>query len=816
MGASGSKEFTPTGALEQQPVSSVFKYTYGAASGSKDPNARDVVISVCEKAGQRDVDKAALTAAANAAFRLKTTRHPNIVKYINSQTTPSAVYIITEPFESLHGNLSSLSKSEVLLGLLQIARALAFLESTNLAHNAVTLDAIVVSAAPTRDWKLADLSFCCSRGDDASADALCSLPLRGLRPPSTIPPEDGRPAVAGGAHARDAWCFGKLLESLLPLVATLPRREVEPIIARLCHNDPAQRPRMADVVKDPLFDDEAVRIAEFLDTITLQAPAAKAAFFAGLAGRVAPLAPRSVTRVLLPRFLSPAFLTEPSVGPFLPSLFAPAVPAGMPEPPAGLAEVRGVVPWGEYKESVLPFLLASCGSRSRAVRLVLAECLHVFVSLIPPGALRGEVLGSALVGLRDTSAELVAASISSLLVLSWRLLQLDAEARSAGPAKLLPPGPGHAQQQQPWGPREGLTLVNTRITPELCRVATTDGEAGVRVQALHALGGLWFLSPHAGTNRMLNALKAGLQDPAREVRIAALRALAESKEAQSPWTAALRVMPLALPLLVDPDAEVRGHAHAALGELLRHREAVDGFVDPAECVLPARDGSDFVPRAPLAGPDALEGSTNAPRPSVSLVVGLPAVGPSPRRPRAGPGPARRARRPPPPEAAPAAAPRRLRRRPRAAACSASGRHAPGGGLAELVARRGGRRARREARALPPLPPLPPVPLLSMISRNLDRLHAFHRPGKEAQAWLQSEFTRELNTSAFGDLTEEPSFSPPLSPREGPGAPAPAHIDEPLSRPAPSAPRPRAPAPAPGPTKPVRETLYPAPRPAPAH
>ncbi|KAH9060345.1 armadillo-type protein [Lactarius deliciosus] len=101
-----------------------------------------------------------LPVAQNALRRLRVTRHPDILKFMDAVEADGTIYIMTERVKPLSAELSSLEATSmkdkqdwILWGLHRITVALSFVHtSCNAAHGTVRISSIFISS--TGEWKL--------------------------------------------------------------------------------------------------------------------------------------------------------------------------------------------------------------------------------------------------------------------------------------------------------------------------------------------------------------------------------------------------------------------------------------------------------------------------------------------------------------------------------------------------------------------------------------------------------------------------------------------------------------------------------------
>jgi len=129
--------------------------------------------------------------------------------------------------------LETLSSAEVCAGIYDILLALIFLHDRgHLTHNNVCLSSVFVSE--DGHWKLGGMETVC-KVPQATPEFLRSI--QSVRDPASIPPEEMSPEFTtlpeSHGHARDAFAFGTLVESLLTILSEQGESELYYCIHRI-------------------------------------------------------------------------------------------------------------------------------------------------------------------------------------------------------------------------------------------------------------------------------------------------------------------------------------------------------------------------------------------------------------------------------------------------------------------------------------------------------------------------------------------------------------------------------------------------------
>ncbi|XP_025782003.1 protein-associating with the carboxyl-terminal domain of ezrin [Puma concolor] len=395
---------------------------------------------------------------------LKTLRHPCLLRFLSCTVEADGIHLVTERVQPLEVALEVLSSAEVCAGIYDVLLALVFLHDRgHLTHNNVCLSSVFVSE--DGHWKLGGMETVC-KVPQATPEFLRSI--QSVRDPASIPPEEMSPEFTtlpeSHGHARDAYSFGTLVESLLTVLSGQVSADVlssfqqtlhstllnpiptcrPPLRTLLSHDFFSQRERGAGVNGEPQVAGHVVgpcaeasapglsassrqtrckppsprgahrppsRPPHLAEEMTARLPAGEMGSLPFLLDRVSCLSEELIASRLVPLLLNQLVFAEPvAVKSFLPHLLGPKKDSARGEVPCLLSPAL-------FRSRVIPVLLQLFEVHEEHVRMVLLSHLEAYVEHFTPEQLKKVILPQVLLGLRDTSDSIVAITLHSLAVL---------------------------------------------------------------------------------------------------------------------------------------------------------------------------------------------------------------------------------------------------------------------------------------------------------------------------------------------------------------------------------------------------------------
>lgn len=471
--------------------------------------------------------------AKTGLMRLKTLRHPDVLKYLTSvEGSDGTMYVAVEdatPLATILANSpSKLDREAVQWGLFTISRALGFLHSSGLIHG--RLNASTVFVTPTGDWKLGGLE-CVTQHTQA---ATLSQHAASLQDHSYQSPEfsSGRwsSVAAGAPSAVDSWALGCLMYHVhagsltapdqLQNLSALPKPLLSAYQKLLASNAAARAPA-GQLPNHPYFKtSKFIELNLFVENLALKGPLEREAFMSKLPAMMDRLPDGFCTFKILP-MLSESIENG----------------AGGSSAFSCVMKMKDRLSIQDFAKIVVKkyaVLWFSNQQIDRGLKVELFNNLNIFVEHLDDSDVNNTIFNSMASAFQDMQAPALRdAAVKSVLVISDRLTDKN---------------------------------LNSVLMSHFARLQV-DPEPAIRTNTTVCLGKLApRLSTTARNKVLAAAFLRSLKDPFPHARAAGINAILTTTEYYSVKDMATRLLPSIVTLLIDSSGEVRTAAFTVVAK----------------------------------------------------------------------------------------------------------------------------------------------------------------------------------------------------------------------------------------------------------
>ncbi|KAH7888422.1 hypothetical protein F5I97DRAFT_1852549 [Phlebopus sp. FC_14] len=518
-------------------------------------------VSVFEYDLIHPLNKPTIPLARNALRKLRTIRHPDVLKFMDVVESDSAILIMTERVRPLPAALQAWASKGtqeredwLLWGLHRISVALAFInDSASSAHGNIRPHAIFIS--PSGEWKLGGFELLSNPKDDLAV----LYTMGGLFPDAMTcaSPEVKKSGWSslkdGPIYAADSYALGLLLHSVFnpthppPPTAHPPHpppqpssrgsipTSVFPSFKKLLNPNPKGRmsPKnfleigMAETVGDGsgfFSNNRLVKVCGGLDNFSLGSEAEKATLLRTLKDSASSFPPEFASYRVLPSLVSALEFGGASAATIVPLVL----------------QFGKNVPNEDYTNVVLAPLVKLYASPDRGTRMALLDNLPEYSDKLDKKSVVDKVWPNLQTGFSDTIAVVREATVRATVLLA---------------------------------PKLNDRILNNDLLRHLARMQN-DSEASIRTNTCILIGRL---GPTLGYNTkrkvLVPAFSRALKDPFVHARVAGLMAFMATSECFDVEDVAGKVIPSIAGATLDKEKLVRDQAFMALELFIKRLDA---------------------------------------------------------------------------------------------------------------------------------------------------------------------------------------------------------------------------------------------------
>jgi SCY1-like protein 1 len=494
-------------------------------------------------------------------------RHPNILQYRDShelvEKGNTVIYLITQPVTPLKQIIEELklegkARDEYLaMVILHMTATVSFLNNdAKLIHGGICLDAVMVTT--TLDPKLHFFDLLSEHllpGDDFPLSNATWM-IGNQYKPAELGRSEWDAIRQSPPYAVDSWGLGCLIQEIcsngyMTSVEALRNTEVIPPALlgdyqKLLSSVPSRRLNPSKLAECKFLQSKLVDVVSFMENIAVKDSIDKEAFFKRLPA-ILPSLPQAV-----------------AVRKILPLLSSALEFGGAPAQAVGSLMVIGNQLQGdEFTTRVVPTLSKLFASTDRGLRRSLLETIDTYGQHLTPAVIEEQIYPQLQTGFSDANAYIRELTLKSMLILAPKL--------------------------------SNKTLTQS-VLKHLSKLQI-DEEPSIRANTTVLLGNISkYLGEGTCKRVLLNAFTRALKDSFPPAKGAGLRAIITTAQYYSLEDAALRILPAATPLCIDPVPDVRSSAIQCVECFMRVVKENDvKMCEAAAAAGPPQDNLNLVP-----------------------------------------------------------------------------------------------------------------------------------------------------------------------------------------------------------------------------
>ncbi|KAL2145590.1 hypothetical protein VTI28DRAFT_6828 [Corynascus sepedonium] len=473
------------------------------------------------------VNRSALPLAKNALKKLRTLRHPGVIKVLDAVETDTYIYIATERLIPLrwHVKRKSLAPETAKWGLYSVARTIKFInDEASSVHGSLKVASVYTTESG--EWKLGGFDVLSNvKDDDAVIYTYGSLvPDSGRYTPPELA-KSGWDALKRSPHSSvDAYQFGALIFEIFNGTfnggdQAGQTKNVPPSMhssyKRLTNANPKARLSVAHFLEQgrrngSFFDSPLIKLTDGIENLGVKTEEEREAFLDDL---------EQLTDDFPEDFFKMKVLPE--------LLKSVEFGGGGPKAFGIVMKIATKLSNEDFDTKMTPVLIRLFGNPDRAIRVCLLDNLPLMIERLSQRIVNDKIFPQIVTGFTDVAPVVREQTLKSVLTLITKLSD---------------------------------RTINGELLRYLAKTAN-DEQPGIRTNTTICLGKI---AKHLGSSSrakvLIAAFTRSLRDPFVHARNASLMALSVTSEYFSDEDCAIRILPAVCPSLIDKEKLIRDQA----------------------------------------------------------------------------------------------------------------------------------------------------------------------------------------------------------------------------------------------------------------
>ncbi|TDZ53904.1 putative inactive serine/threonine-protein kinase scy1 [Colletotrichum trifolii] len=469
-------------------------------------------------------NKSRLPLAKNALRKLRTLRHPGVIKVLDTVETDTYIYIATERVVPLrwHVKRKSLTPETIKWGLSGIARTLKFInDEASSVHGNIRVGSVYTSESG--EWKMSGFEVLSNvKDDDAVIYTYGSLVPDSAR---YAPPElarGGWEAIKKSPHSSiDSFGFGCLIVEVfngdfMGSDQAGQTKNIPPTMQqsykRLVNPNPKARVSVAHFMEQgqrsgSFFDSPLIKLTEGIENLGVKSESEREEFLDDL-DQLSDDFPEDFFKMKV----LPELIKSVEFG------------GGGPKAFGVVMKIAAKLSNEDFDAKITPVVVRLFANPDRAIRVCLLDSLPLMIDRLSQKIVNDKIFPQLVTGFTDVAPIVREQTLKSVLVIVSKLSD---------------------------------RTINGELLKYLAKAAN-DEQPGIRTNTTICLGKIAKnLGSSSRSKVLIAAFTRSLRDPFVHARNAALMALGVTGEYFTDEDVALRIMPVLCPLLIDKEKLIR-------------------------------------------------------------------------------------------------------------------------------------------------------------------------------------------------------------------------------------------------------------------
>ncbi|OLN85546.1 putative inactive serine/threonine-protein kinase scy1 [Colletotrichum chlorophyti] len=494
-------------------------------------------------------NKSRLPLAKNALRKLRTLRHPGVIKVLDTVETDTYIYIATERVVPLrwHVKRKSLTPETIKWGLSSVARTIKFIndEATSI-HGNLRVGSVYTSESG--EWKMSGFEVLSSvKDDDAVIYTYGSLvPDSGRYAPPELA-RGGWDAIKKSPHsAVDSFGFGCLIFEVfngdfMGSDQAGQTKNIPPTMQqsykRLVNPNPKSRVSVGHFLEQgqrsgSFFDSPLIKLTEGIENLGVKTETEREEFLDDL-DQLSDDFPEDFFKMKV----LPELIKSVEFG------------GGGPKAFSVVMKIAAKLSNEDFDSKITPVVVRLFSNPDRAIRVCLLDSLPLMIDRLSQKIVNDKIFPQLVTGFTDAAPLVREQTLKSVLVIVTKLSD---------------------------------RTINGELLKYLAKTAN-DEQPGIRTNTTICLGKI---AKNLGTSSrgkvLIAAFTRSLRDPFVHARNAALMALGVTGDCFTDEDVAMRIMPVVCPLLIDKEKVIRDQASKTMDVYLQKvRKAAASMPDTA-------------------------------------------------------------------------------------------------------------------------------------------------------------------------------------------------------------------------------------------